>query len=186
MVNTEEKLQEELKKHGIVFEVIPHVWPGNCFGCSPRNEKGLGIKVSLEGNKVISYTIVSEHYCGFDRILHGGIIATLLDEISAFTITLLLARTGVTTEAIIRFHKPIMINTVIRVEGQITEFKNKKAIVTSNIKDIDGVLLAECKTTFLLPEISSLAKLVNMDENKLQEMVNVSISAVENMKKKDL
>jgi len=130
----------------------------------------------------VSYTLVSEHYCGFHGILHGGIIATLLDEISAFTITLFLKRTGVTTEANIRFFKPIKVNTLIRVEGQIIEFKNGRAIVKSNISAADRTVLAECETKFLLPEISSLAKLVDMDEKELQKLVDASIIAVESMK----
>ena len=177
-------LREELKKYNINFEPIPHVWPGNCFGCSPRNEKGLKIKVSLEDNKCVSYTIISEHYCGFNGILHGGVIATLLDEISAFTITLFLKRTGVTTEANIKFYKPIKVNTLIRVEGQITDYNNGRAIVNSIIKSIDESVLATCETKFLLPEISSLAKLVNMEEEELQKMVDASITAVENINNK--
>lgn len=129
--------------------------------------------------------MVSEHYCGFEGILHGGIIATLLDEISAFTITLFLKKTGVTTEAKIRFFKPIKVNTLIRVEGQITKFENGRAIVNSSINSLDGIVLATCETTFLLPEISSLAKLVNMNEKELQKLVDASILAVENMKNKN-
>ncbi len=183
MVNTDKELYNELKKHDIDFREIPHIWPGNCFGCSPRNEKGLKIRVSMEGNKGVSYTIVSEHYCGFDGILHGGIIATLLDEISAFTIILNLSKMGVTTEATIRFHKPIKINTLIRIEGQIIESQNNRAIVYSSIKSMDGIILAEGKTTFLLGEISTLAKLVDVDEDDLQAMIDVYISAIDNVKK---
>ncbi len=131
----------------------------------------------------MSYTIVSEHYCGFNGILHGGIIATLLDEISAFTIILFLKKTGVTTEANIKFFKPIKVNTLIRVEGQITEFENSQAIVNSNIRSIYGTILASCETKFLLPEVSLLAKLVDMKEEELQKMVDITINAVENMKK---
>lgn len=137
----------------------------------------------MEDNKCVSYTIISEHYCGFEGILHGGIIATLLDEISAFTINFILSKMGVTTEANIRFYKPVKLNTLIRVEGQVTEFKDNLAIVNSSIKSIEGTILAECETTFLLPKISTLAKLVNMDEEVLQKMVDVSTSAIEKMKK---
>gem|GEM_PF-4431615 len=49
---------------------MPNLWPGNCFACSPRNRYGL---------KLIFFRTEQ-------GIAHGGIVATLLDEVAAWAL----------------------------------------------------------------------------------------------------
>jgi len=54
----------------------------NCFGCSPKNDKGLHMKfyTNKDVDVVVSWFIVPPDYCGWGPIVHGGIISTMLDE----------------------------------------------------------------------------------------------------------
>lgn len=58
----------------------------NCFGCSPTNPYGLKCKFVDEGEYVTCHWMPSENYQGFFHVLHGGIQATLIDEIASWAI----------------------------------------------------------------------------------------------------
>ena len=52
-----------------------------CFGCGPANESGLHLEFMLaEDWSVVCLTTISGSFEGPSGFLHGGIIATLLDE----------------------------------------------------------------------------------------------------------
>lgn len=56
--------------------------PGNhCFGCSPHNERGLGLVFQkLDDGLVQAQWVAAPDLCGRDGVVHGGIQATLMDE----------------------------------------------------------------------------------------------------------
>jgi len=51
-----------------------------CFACGERNEQGLKLVFRREGTRIYADFTPSPHHQGFPGLLHGGIIATLLDE----------------------------------------------------------------------------------------------------------
>ena len=58
----------------------------NCLGCSPTNPYGLKCKFVDEGEYITCHWVPSENYQGFFHVLHGGIQATLIDEIASWAI----------------------------------------------------------------------------------------------------
>ena len=59
----------------------------NCFGCSPENPVGLKMKFFEDGEEIVSYWEPEQQLQGYFRVLHGGIQATLLDEIASWYVT---------------------------------------------------------------------------------------------------
>jgi acyl-coenzyme A thioesterase PaaI-like protein len=54
--------------------------PGNvCFGCGPNNPEGLQIKSYREGDEVVAVWSSKEKYHGWEKVINGGILATLID-----------------------------------------------------------------------------------------------------------
>ena len=52
LVKNEYIIEEETcSKEEWQTNLIPNSWPGNCFGCSPSNDKSLKMKISAKGNK---------------------------------------------------------------------------------------------------------------------------------------
>ncbi|HEU5348694.1 MAG TPA: PaaI family thioesterase, partial [Ktedonobacterales bacterium] len=51
-----------------------------CFACGLRNSQGLRLTFWAEGDEIVTEFTPDEHYQGFPGVLHGGILATLLDE----------------------------------------------------------------------------------------------------------
>ncbi len=57
----------------------------HCFGCGPGNERGLRMRFVRTGpGTVESEYIVPEHLCGAPQVVHGGIQATMLDEVLGY------------------------------------------------------------------------------------------------------
>ncbi len=54
--------------------------PNNvCFGCGPLNPDGLQIKSFMEGEQCVATWHSEEKYHGWEKVLNGGILATLID-----------------------------------------------------------------------------------------------------------
>lgn len=54
----------------------------HCFGCSPSNESGLQLQFFEDGDFLTATWEPKSLLQGYKNVLHGGIQATLLDEIS--------------------------------------------------------------------------------------------------------
>ena len=68
----------------------------NCFGCSPTNPLGLKMEFYEEYDEIISTWKPGDNYQGFHDILHGGIQATMMDEIASWVVFMKLNTAGVT------------------------------------------------------------------------------------------
>ncbi|MCS5696517.1 MULTISPECIES: PaaI family thioesterase [Desulfofundulus] len=89
---------------------------GMCFACSPRNPIGLHLEFSHEGDICrTTFTAGNEHQ-GWDGVLHGGLVTTLLDEAMAQW----LWHRGVaamTAEMLTRFSLPVPVGVPVTVEA---------------------------------------------------------------------
>lgn len=95
---------------------------------------------------------------GFPGILHGGIVATLLDEFTGLILSLSLGggepgQDGpVTAYLNTKFVGPVLTPSTVVVSGRITEVKdNRKWKLKGDIKDQNGSVLAEAECLYILP-----------------------------------
>ena len=87
----------------------------NCFGCAPHNPLGLAMSFYQTEDEVISLWEPRPEYQGFDDVLHGGIQATLMDEIASWYIFVKLRTSGMTEGMTVGYHRPVYTN-----EGGVT------------------------------------------------------------------
>lgn len=143
-------------------------WPGSCFVCSEGHPHGLGLRFHHTLDGVACITAVPAGYCGFDGMVHGGIISALMDEAAAYALFARHGRLGVTREITVRFLKPVPTGTKLRVVGQVLSFDPPQAEVTMAIYDEEGQRLAEGRTTWSFPRLSRIAALAGVEEEVLQ------------------
>jgi uncharacterized protein (TIGR00369 family) len=150
---------------------IPNPWPGHCFGCSPRNVHGLQLRFWRSEGGCFTTCAIPDHLCGWDGLVHGGIIATLLDEISGWTLISQLGKLGVTGKFTIRYIKPVHTNTELRVRGEISKQNRNLVVIRSTIHAADNEeqLLVEGESKWILPEADKLEALTGMDAARLQQ-----------------
>ncbi|HLB77004.1 MAG TPA: PaaI family thioesterase [Candidatus Dormibacteraeota bacterium] len=119
-----------------------------CFACGGRNEHGLKLVFRREGDRIYADFTPSARYQGFPGVLHGGIIATLLDET--------MGRTGalrrewlMTGKLDIRYRQPAPVDQPLRVWGQIGQERSGAVDAVGAVELADGTVVAEARGLFL-------------------------------------
>ena len=113
----------------------------NCFACSPDNEIGLKMEFIEEGDYLLCFWNPVAHFQGYKNILHGGIQATLMDEIAAWYISTKLGTGGVTAKMETRYKKPVYTDKgPIKLCAILKEKNNRIATIVVELFNNNGEL----------------------------------------------
>lgn len=125
-----------------------------CFGCGPNNPAGLKLTFEEDDERLYASWVPSPHFQGYINVLHGGIIATLLDEAAAWCVYVKAGTSGVTSSMTVRYLKPVHLSKgTVTVEACIISREEKSARFTASLYDGEGRLCAEADLDyFLYPE----------------------------------
>ncbi|KDQ32477.1 hypothetical protein PLEOSDRAFT_1087490 [Pleurotus ostreatus PC15] len=97
--------------------------------------------------------------CGHDGIVHGGLLATLLDEtLARQAISNLPDKVGVTAQLSINYKAPTRADQFILIKTKLVEAKGRKARVSGVVEDLEGNILVEATATFVQPRYAKLLK----------------------------
>lgn len=132
----------------------------NCFGCSPANDIGLHLEFWEDGDEVLAKWTPEKRYEGWLGVLHGGIQATLLDEIAAWVVFIKLKTSGVTSEMNIKYHKPLYLSKgEVTVRGNLIDTEKRLAKLECSLFDGHNEVCATATVTyFYFPEKIARAK----------------------------
>lgn len=133
----------------------------SCFGCSPRNPFGLKMDFFEEGDEVISIWKPDNRYEGFNNVLHGGIQATLMDEIASWVVFVKLKTGGFTSNLNVSYKNNLLIDKGdITLRASLKEMEKNIAHITVSLYDGNDKLCSEAVASyFTLPEKIATAKL---------------------------
>jgi len=129
-----------------------------CFGCGQKNPFGLKLQFEESDDFLHATWQPSEKYQGYTNILHGGIIAALLDEIGAWCVLVKIGTSGVTSEMKTKYISPIYINKgSITLKASIAHRTEKNATINCSLYDGQSKLCAEAVAEFFIfpPEIAA-------------------------------
>jgi len=123
---------------------------GNCFACGKNNPNGLHLSFQIDKEKQTLKTtfVASPTYQGWDGIVHGGILSTLLDEAMA-NLVYELGYQAVTASMEVKFKKPAPILEPLRVHGEVTEVSRRLIRAKALIAKDDGTIVAAATSTFM-------------------------------------
>jgi len=119
-----------------------------CFACGKKNERGLRLNVeTMEGSS--RATINFPRYMqGYNGIVHGGLVATVLDELAVYA-GVSLGRQYATGEIKIRYKKPVRTGYEYIVEGKVIEDKDKVVTAESILRDSEHVIYAQARAKLI-------------------------------------
>lgn len=125
-----------------------------CIGCSPHNPIGIQLEFWDDGDQIISSWMPRPEFMGWVNVLHGGIQATLLDEVAAWVVYTKCETAGVTAELQVKYKKTVFTNRgEIKLKGKLLEQNRRMAIIQAQIFDGDDNLCAEAQVKyFIFPE----------------------------------
>ena len=131
-----------------------------CFCCGSENPYGLKMRFLTDGQKLYSTVTVPDYMRGWNNLVHGGIISAMLDEAMAWSAIHLLKRFILTKEMTVKFRKPILIETELRVTGWVHQHVDeRRAIMAAQIEDSEGNVCASAEGEFALFDAEAFAKM---------------------------
>lgn len=120
-----------------------------CFVCGEENVAGLQLRFFVENNTVLTHFMPKPHHCGYANVVHGGVVAALLDETMAWAANRALARMTVTAELNIRYLRPVPGDAQSLVWAEITRATRRIAYARGAVVDGAGTELARAEASFL-------------------------------------
>jgi len=138
-----------MKPHFDHLTPLSHAAQNRCFGCGEANPQGLQLSFLLaEDGTVVCPISIPDRFEGHPGFLHGGIIATLLDETMSKAVR---ARglTAMTRHLEVDYRRPVPSCTPIRMEGRILRDEGRKHFVEATIFNAESNVLAHGKGVFI-------------------------------------
>lgn len=120
-----------------------------CFCCGVDNERGLHLSISYPDKGSAETNLeVPSWFSGWKSMTHGGLLATLLDEIMAHA-CLGMAQRAVTAEITVRYQKAVDTGALIRARGEVEEARGRVLSTRGWLYDAEGSLVAEATGRFI-------------------------------------
>jgi uncharacterized protein (TIGR00369 family) len=128
---------------------IEHSAQSRCFGCGPANPAGLRLDfLRAEDGTIVCQPTIPIIFEGPPGYVHGGIIATILDETMSKSVRAL-GVTAVTGQMEINYLRPVHSATPIRIEGRLLRTEGRKYWTEARIRDARGRELARSTGLFI-------------------------------------
>jgi len=115
---------------------------GYCFVCGPNNPIGLKLDFRLDGEVMTTEFVSRKEHQGYMDVVHGGIIATLLDEIMV-KLAIELGMPAVTAHMDIRLRKSVKVGSRLTFSAKILENTSKLLITHAKAVTDDNEIAAE-------------------------------------------
>ena len=133
-----------------------------CLLCGRENT--ISLKMSWyenhETQQIKSEITVPEHFNSYPGVVHGGMVSAILDETSGRAVMLKYGKDAlmVTLKLEVTFRRPTPTETPLMVIGWVVKQTKSRARVASELRLLDGTLLAESKAVVVLPPQEILDK----------------------------
>ncbi len=127
---------------------------GWCFACGALNPHGLQMKVAYaedQGRQLARCELVlSRRFQGWNGIAHGGVVATVLDELMAHAVIHFVGQ-AVTTRFEIRYRKPVALGVELEAMGWVEQVRRRLVKAAAEIRTThEPAPLAQASAEFFL------------------------------------
>ena len=138
-----------MKPHFDNLTPFSHSAQNRCFGCGEANVTGLQLQFMLAPDgTVVCLATIPDAFEGHPGYLHGGIIATLLDESMSKSVRAK-GLTAMTRHMEVDYRRPVPSGKPIRLEGRMVRSEGRKHWAEAQIFDNEGKPLAHGKGLFI-------------------------------------
>ena len=120
----------------------------NCFAGGGTNPIGMHLAIELGEGTASTTWVPGKDYVGWEEKVHGGLLATLLDEVMAWAPSSF-DSWAVTAEISVRYRSPANPGEALTAKAWVTEHKRRIYHVRGEVRGSDGRLVAEGHGRFL-------------------------------------
>lgn len=119
----------------------------HCFVCGEKNDFGLGLRPrGRDGTGSVDWLPERRHQ-GFEGVVHGGLISTLIDEAMAYA-AMSLGSFCVTAEISVKFRRPVITGSPVSIRARVVEQRGRVLRLEASVTQ-SGEEKASGKGTFL-------------------------------------
>ena len=130
-----------------------------CFGCSPSHPSGLKLSFERHGDAVHTRFTPGLDHQGPPGIVHGGLVATIADELAAFTVVVLRGQMGFTAAFQGRLRGPLRVGKELTGIGRIAADRRRIVEIEIELAQ-EGATRFEGSFTFALLDVSGAERLL--------------------------
>lgn len=121
----------------------------HCFVCGEKNPAGLQTRFYVEDGVVKTDLRPQPHHCGFTNVLHGGVIAAVLDECMGWAAARAIGRMCITADLRVRYMMKVPADRMMTVCSQVVRANRRLSHVEGRIVDENGELYVRAEGRFL-------------------------------------
>lgn len=120
-----------------------------CFVCGEDNHAGLQTRFFVEGDAVKTVLTPQMYHCGYKNVVHGGVVAAVLDETMGWAAARAIGLMCYTGELTVRYirHVPADRNSV--VSAVAVKAGRRMAVIQATLQGEDGEIYAHAEGKFL-------------------------------------
>lgn len=119
-----------------------------CFGCGERNPIGLHLKFYRHNDGIQAQFTPNESFEGYVHMMHGGIVATLLDEAMSWAV-IDRGYLAVTAKMDVHFRRPVPVSESLTVIGRVERDRRRAIEASGEIRNREGTVLASATGLFM-------------------------------------
>jgi acyl-coenzyme A thioesterase PaaI-like protein len=121
---------------------VPLPWSRSCYVCGAENSRGLRLRSYRVGDHIELPFTPDRSLAGWSDVIHGGIIATLLDEVMTWAAILGSERPCYAAELRVRLQRPLRSGTACVAIGRMASARRRIFDTEAWLRDAGGEALA--------------------------------------------
>ncbi len=127
---------------------LPHTH--SCFVCGESNAAGLRLRFETDGRIVQTHFRPKPVHIGFKGVMHGGLIATVLDEVMVWACAVGTRKFAFCAELTVRYLNPVQPGEEVIAAGELAaNRKNRIFEAKAALRNLSGATLAEATGKYL-------------------------------------
>ncbi len=130
------------------MRVLPHT--RSCFVCGESNSIGLNLRFETDERLVTVRFVPRPEHAGFKQTVHGGLLATVLDEMMVWVCGVQSGRFAYCAELSVRFLHPARPGAEITGTAELTNNRRNKLFeARAELTNSQGIVLARGSGKYL-------------------------------------
>lgn len=121
-----------------------------CFACGKENKHGLGLQLFVDHHVVRGTFKARDFLCGFLGIVHGGILASVADEVMWWAASWKRGSSCVTVELNVKYLKPASSDLEYELTGKVIKEKKRIVEVEGEVRDKRGQIYSAAWGKYLI------------------------------------
>jgi uncharacterized protein (TIGR00369 family) len=125
-------------------------------------------------NMIYSNIAVPDYLLGWNGVVHGGILSTILDEVMSWGAIFLTSKFILTKSMTVNYHKPVFVGDMLRVESELKELlSDREAAMTGRVFNSKGELCVSSTGIIALMDMGYIKKLGIMKDKDIEDFQKI-------------